>query len=144
MRFIFLFLMCFFSAFAHSQGDSINHVITNNILANYPNPHKHYRTVMQPKKTPWQKINPFHYLSIGLMFTYQRVITQQLNGSCVYENSCSQYTKYAVNYYGIVKGTFLGFNQLQTCYPTSFIDYPDHKINPQLKIINSIPILYED
>ena len=144
MKIYLALLVCFFSSFGFSQSENVSDLITKKIIANHPPVHKHYRSVMQPKKNVLQIINPFNYISIGLMFTYQRVITQQLNGSCAYENSCSQFTKKAINYYGLVKGSLIGLNQLQTCYPTSYLDYPNHKINHNLKIKNPIPVLNED
>jgi len=144
MKIYFILILYFFGFFCYSQSQNVNDLITKKISANHPPVHKHYRSVMQPKKNTLQHINPFNYISIGLMFTYQRVITQQLNGSCAYENSCSQFTKKAINYYGLVKGSLIGLNQLQTCYPTSYLDYPDHKINHNLKIKNPIPVLNED
>ncbi|MCX6757490.1 MAG: membrane protein insertion efficiency factor YidD [Candidatus Nomurabacteria bacterium] len=36
---------------------------------------------------------------------------------CVFYPTCSEYTKEAINKYGILKGTFLGFRRILRCHP---------------------------
>lgn len=139
-----LFFLISINFYSFSQNININDLILKNMDKKHPMVHHHQRSIMQPKKNYIQIINPLNYISIALMFTYQRAITQQLNGSCVFENSCSQFTKKAINYHGLIVGSLIGLNQLQTCFPSSFLDYPDHKLNNSFKIKNPIPTLNED
>ena len=39
------------------------------------------------------------------------------NNSCVFYPTCSQYTKEAINKYGILKGSYLGFLRILRCHP---------------------------
>lgn len=90
----------------------------------------------------WYKINPLSYVSIGLMFTYQRGISPQLGSSCGYHNSCSEHAKLCVQEYGLFKGVFLGFYQFQSCTSKAGYDYPDFRINEDGAIIN--PPIWEE
>ncbi len=36
---------------------------------------------------------------------------------CIYHPSCSQYTYEAIDKYGVVKGSFLGFKRITRCAP---------------------------
>jgi uncharacterized protein len=38
---------------------------------------------------------------------------------CRFQPTCSEYTYDAVNYYGIIKGLFLGFKRIARCHPWS-------------------------
>jgi hypothetical protein len=39
------------------------------------------------------------------------------NNSCVFYPTCSEYTKQAINKYGILKGVYLGFFRILRCHP---------------------------
>jgi len=39
------------------------------------------------------------------------------NNSCVFYPTCSEYTKQAVEKYGILKGFFIGFLRILRCHP---------------------------
>jgi hypothetical protein len=39
------------------------------------------------------------------------------NNSCVFYPTCSEYTKQAINKYGILKGILLGFLRILRCHP---------------------------
>lgn len=94
-------------------------------------------------KSIWYKINPLSYTGAGLMFGYQRLISQQLGSECAYETSCSQHAKKAIEEYGLLKGSMLGFYQLQSCTPKTGYDFPPHAINKDGEIINPV-VLNED
>ena len=100
-----------------------------------------YRSVLSFKKRSiWYKINPLSYVSIGLMLTYQRFVSQQLGSECSYETSCSEHAKKSVEYHGIFKGIFLGFYQFQSCTSKAGYDHPDHNINKLGKVINPVEL----
>lgn len=139
MRTFMILAFCFFSMLGNAQKSNLNQETLGKFFHKYEHHEHGKRTVMKTKnRNFFQKINPLPYVSVGLMFIYQRAITQQLDGECAYHNSCSQYTKYSVEKLGLLKGVLLGFYQLQTCFPTSFKDYPDYKVTDDLKILNQI------
>lgn len=112
-------------------------VILNSSLDKFDYQKASKRSVLSFKeRSIWYKINPLSYVSIGLMYTYQRGISPQLGSSCGYHNSCSEHAKLCVQEYGIFKGVFLGFYQFQSCTSKAGYDYPDFRINEQGAIIN--------
>jgi putative component of membrane protein insertase Oxa1/YidC/SpoIIIJ protein YidD len=98
-----------------------------------------YRSVMKIKhKSFLQKINPVQYISAALMFSYQRFLSPQLQATCMYQTSCSEYTKLSVEQLGLFPGVMLGFYQFQSCFSKVNYDYPEYKIDHDHKIINQI------
>ena len=85
-----------------------------------------------------QKWNPIVIVSSGFLFVYQRVISHQLQADCTYKLSCSQYTKLSIEQLGLIKGSLLGFYQLQSCFSHNHEDYPNYKLNREGIISNQI------
>ena len=139
MRLVIALFLCFVSHQTWAQKSNVNEETLGKFFHKYEYEKGGKRTVMQPKNRNFiQKLNPIPYVSVGLMFFYQRAITQQLDGECAFHNSCSQYTKYSVEKLGLIKGVLVGFYQLQSCFPTSFRDYPNYKVTNDIKILNQI------
>ena len=55
--------------------------------------------------------------SIKLINFYQKNIATSMKPSCVFFPSCSEYTKEAINKYGLIKGIFLGARRILRCHP---------------------------
>ena len=64
-------------------------------------------------------------IAILLINFYQKFISPGLGKKCKYYPSCSEYTKQAVDKYGIIKGSILGMYRILRCNPFSKggIDY---------------------
>ncbi len=120
----------------YAQDTSIESILLKQTFSEikYTPPEK--RKVLQKPETTMGKLNPLYYISAGLLYTYQNIISEQIQADCMYEVSCSQYAKLSVQKYGILRGTLLGFHQLNNCIPSAIYDYPDFKINKDEKIIN--------
>ena len=56
---------------------------------------------------------------IYLIEKYQKYISPILGNNCKYYPSCSEYTKQAIEKYGIIKGSFLGILRILRCNPFS-------------------------
>ena len=54
---------------------------------------------------------------IKMIEFYQKYISKYLGSNCIYTPTCSQYTKEAINEYGVFKGCFLGFKRILRCHP---------------------------
>jgi putative membrane protein insertion efficiency factor len=54
---------------------------------------------------------------LKLISFYQKYISTHLKSSCVFYPTCSEYTKQAVEKYGILKGNSLGFLRILRCHP---------------------------
>lgn len=56
---------------------------------------------------------------ICLIKFYQKHISKYTIKHCKYYPTCSEYTKQAVDKYGIIKGSILGFIRILKCNPFS-------------------------
>ncbi len=83
--------------------------------------------------------NPVHLTLAGMMYFYQKHISKQLPSSCLYNPSCSVYSKQLISRYGIVKGVICSSDRLMRCNrltATSFgsdkFDKHDHKVHESI------------
>lgn len=58
-------------------------------------------------------------IEIFFINIYQKYISSSLGRRCIYYPSCSEYTKQAVDKYGIIKGNILGIIRILKCNPFS-------------------------
>ncbi len=70
------------------------------------------------KKIKWIFLLP-RIVEIYLIEFYQKYISRSLGNRCIYYPSCSEYTKQAVDKYGIIKGNVLGIYRILRCNPFS-------------------------
>ena len=61
----------------------------------------------------------FKKIGIGLIIFYQKHISPLLGHNCKYYPSCSEYTKQAIEKYGLIIGIFKGFLRILRCNPFS-------------------------
>ena len=54
---------------------------------------------------------------VGIIHVYQQFISPLFPPSCIYIPTCSQYTLEAVEKYGVIKGSWLGFKRILRCHP---------------------------
>ncbi|HIT71747.1 MAG TPA: membrane protein insertion efficiency factor YidD [Candidatus Scatovivens faecipullorum] len=58
-------------------------------------------------------------ICILLINFYQKKISPYLKTSCKYYPTCSEYTKQAIEKYGVVKGILKGIKRILRCNPFS-------------------------
>ncbi|HRY33120.1 MAG TPA: membrane protein insertion efficiency factor YidD [Bacteroidales bacterium] len=85
---------------------------------------------------PVLRYNP---LSLGfgsLMFVYQRFISRHFSANCLYQPSCSNFSRRLIDDLGLVKGVFLSADRVMRCnrvaavdIPASIFDRHDHKVH---------------
>ena len=56
-------------------------------------------------------------VAVGLIVVYQRVISPFLGPVCRYEPSCSEYTRLAIEKYGVGRGAWMGVKRIGRCHP---------------------------
>ena len=139
-RILLVFLCCFFIVSVKAQLLSNDSLLSSSFNEHCCKKHKPRALMNFKERSFWYKINPVSYVSIGLMFGYQRFLSQQLGSECAYEITCSEHAKKAVERYGIFKGLMYGFYQLQSCTSKTGYDFPNHSINQSGEIINPIEI----
>jgi len=65
------------------------------------------------------------HLLINLVLLYQKVASESLRKSCLFEPTCSEYMILAIRKYGTVRGFIKGIKRILRChYPNGGIDYP--------------------
>lgn len=81
--------------------------------------------------------NPLSYAGAALLFVYQNLISEQIQADCMYQVSCSEYTKRSIENKGLVIGTLMGFNQLSECFSGAQYEHRTSSIH-QHKIDNRV------
>ncbi|MBR6688699.1 MAG: membrane protein insertion efficiency factor YidD [Clostridia bacterium] len=56
-------------------------------------------------------------LGVFVINFYQKHISKHLGKKCIYYPSCSEYTKQAIDKYGIIKGSLKGIKRVLKCHP---------------------------
>ncbi len=89
-----------------------------------------------PASNPVLRYNP---LSLGfgsLMVVYQRHISRHFSATCLYQPSCSNFSRRLIDELGLVKGVFLSADRVMRCnrvaavdIPASLFDRHDHKVH---------------
>lgn len=66
-------------------------------------------------------------LGVFLINIYQKYISKFFGKKCRFYPTCSEYTKQAIDKYGIIKGIFKGLKRILKCHPfhKGGIDYLD-------------------
>ncbi|MFO8086335.1 MAG: membrane protein insertion efficiency factor YidD [Bacteroidales bacterium] len=85
-----------------------------------------------------KKWNPVNFF----LNIYKTVISEQMSTGCVYEITCSDFMRLAVQRYGLLKGTFLGLDRLTRCNSLSLKDVPNYKVHPNTRLIYDEPKAY--
>ena len=100
------------------------------------------KTALQTKHhNALAKYNPVTLSFSGLMLFYQHIVSPQLNATCVYSRSCSNFAKQAILEYGIIKGVFLTADRLMRCNAHCENDIPPYSFETSGKAIDE-PFLY--
>lgn len=83
----------------------------------------------QPKT--FKNCNPVSLVYGSSLYVYQNYFSQHLSASCLYDPSCSDFSKNAVKEFGLIKGTLLSFDRLSRCNRIAATDLHLHEIDPK-------------
>lgn len=67
----------------------------------------------QPKT--FKNSNPASLIYGGSLYVYQNLISLHFSADCLYDPSCSEFSKLAAKEYGLFKGGLLSFDRLSRC-----------------------------
>ncbi len=93
--------------------------------------HNHEKRIYIFKNQPktLKNSNPVSLIYGGTLYVYQNFISQHLSANCLYNPSCSDFSKQAVKEYGILKGGLLSFDRLSRCNRIAATDLDPRKLN---------------
>lgn len=99
---------------------------------------------MKINSTHWFiKYNPVSLILTAFMFTYQKLISPQISADCLYTPSCSNFSKNAIQEFGILKGTALTADRLLRCNRISESNIHPQDINLQSGKAKDFPSRYK-
>ena len=85
--------------------------------------------IFKNQPNTFKNSNPVSLLYGGSLYVYQNFVSQHLSASCLYDPSCSDFSKQAVKEYGIFKGTLLSLDRLNRCNRIAATDLNPLQIN---------------
>ncbi len=110
------------------------------------NQHQHIGNstkIMKTKdKNVFVKYNPISLLLKGAMFSYQNAISPQLGKRCLYDLSCSNFSKHSIYEFGIFKGVFLSADRILRCNRISHLDLHPLTLNEKTGRYIDVPSQY--
>ena len=83
----------------------------------------------QPKT--FKNSNPISLIYGGSLYVYQNYFSQHLSASCLYNPSCSDFSKQAFKEFGLIQGTLLTFDRLNRCNRIAATDLKFNDISPK-------------
>ncbi|MFN8346485.1 MAG: membrane protein insertion efficiency factor YidD [Spirosomataceae bacterium] len=99
----------------------------------------------QTKKTKpkaFLRLNPAYWLLNGALTGYQKVISPQISADCLYELSCSRFSRGAIQEFGIFKGIALTADRISRCNRVAATSIELMRINPQTGRVIDVPAMY--
>lgn len=81
-----------------------------------------------------QAINPLYWMYQGSIGFYQRHVSPQLATGCIYETSCSRFSRKLIGEYGLVKGFFLSCDRISRCNRVTHSETSRLRFTPEGKI----------
>lgn len=139
MRFL-LFVFAFLSFYLAQPTIAQNKMID---LAYIQGTSLEESTPVKPKKPlkPVLKYNPLFWALNGSLTLYQKVVSPQISAGCLYETSCSRFSRIAIHEFGIIKGVALTADRLSRCNRISAAGISRDQLTREGKIIDE-PSMY--
>ncbi|MBK6266806.1 membrane protein insertion efficiency factor YidD [Marivirga sp. S37H4] len=131
---IFILLFLFFTHIS-SKGQSIIHDLD---LIKSNNKKDVVIKEIEPEKKILQKINPLNILYTSSLTFYQKNISVQIAANCVFEKSCSHFSKDLTQEFGILGGVILSIDRLSRCNRISLLETSPLNFNKEGRIKESI------
>ncbi len=92
------------------------------------------RSFLVTKEDPFiDKINPIKLTFGGLLYFYQTSLSKHFSADCLYEPSCSNFSKDVISHYGLIKGIFLTSDRLSRCNRIAQTSLHPLTINPRTR-----------
>lgn len=83
-------------------------------------------------------LNPLHLMYEASIGIYQKHISSQIGANCIYEVTCSRFSRQLVAEFGVTKGFFLSLDRVGRCNKLSFMETPPTRLNPLGKVVEHL------
>ncbi|RYC68356.1 MULTISPECIES: membrane protein insertion efficiency factor YidD [Spirosoma] len=100
------------------------------VFAQYRRAGNSQRPVQYRQRSWVARYNPVSLVLKGSLLGYQRLMSQQLARNCPYQITCSNFSKLAIERYGLVKGVFMSADRIMRCNRIGLLDVPAVDLNP--------------
>lgn len=113
----FVLLLCFFSltGFAQPIDFKADLLLADSVSKQHvQHAGKHFYIFKNQPKT-FKNCNPASLIYGGTLYVYQNFVSQHFSADCLYDPSCSDFSRQAVKEYGLFKGGLLSFDRLSRC-----------------------------
>lgn len=132
-------LLLFFSCFSFNL--LAQRKLTDLALISGEQNHTHTETIVRKPLKPILKYNPVYWALNGSLTFYQKVISPQISAGCLYETSCSRFSRKALQEYGIIKGVALTADRLSRCNRISAAGISRDRYTAEGKVVDE-PSMY--
>ncbi|WP_169704724.1 membrane protein insertion efficiency factor YidD [Runella slithyformis] len=88
------------------------------------------------------RINPVYWLLNGALTGYQKVISPQISAECLYELSCSRFSRVAIQEFGVIKGIALSADRISRCNRVAATSIEFIRISPLTGRVIDTPSMY--
>lgn len=82
------------------------------------------------------RYNPVSLAFTGAMFFYQGVISPQISAECLYQRTCSNFSKAAIHEFGLLRGVLLTADRLSRCSTRVLREIPNRRLDDHHHVID--------
>jgi putative component of membrane protein insertase Oxa1/YidC/SpoIIIJ protein YidD len=111
-------------------------------FAHYHGPANNEQALANRRRSFVARYNPVSLVLKGGLLAYQKMVSRQLARQCPYEITCSNFSKLAIEEFGMFKGVFISADRIMRCNRIGLLDVRPLSINPATGAIIDPPNLY--
>lgn len=93
--------------------------------------HKHRSYIFKKETSALKKYNPINITFGSLLFLYQNVLSPQFSADCLFHPTCSDFSKQAIQHFGLLKGIFLSADRITRCNRIAATSINPLKVEPE-------------
>jgi len=110
-----IFFLFSLEGIAQSIDLSADLILIDSISKQKISPPSKRSYIFKNQTATFKNRNPVSLIFGGSLFVYQNFISQHFSADCLYDPSCSEFSKQAVKEYGLIKGGLLTVDRLGRC-----------------------------
>ncbi len=127
-----IFLLLFFINTGMGQSNADNNSLD---LIEQSHSKQGVKKKTRPKVKALQAVNPLYWVYKGSLGLYQKHISPQLATNCIYETSCSRFSRKLIHHHGLIKGFFLSCDRISRCNRITLAESSPLRLNRSGKVI---------